>query len=93
MSSQRRATCPDVTDYGRRPSVAWGPVGWRKVETLEGLFKHLARRAARTRIQCGDINTPQAERADGTVITFRQVLGDDGQVSGRRRRQVGPGER
>ena len=27
------------------------------------------------------------------VITFRQVLGDDGQVSGRRRRQGAPGER
>jgi endonuclease/exonuclease/phosphatase family metal-dependent hydrolase len=67
--------------------------GWTKVETLEGIFKHLARPATRPRILCGDFNTPQAERADGTVITFGQVLGDDGQVTVRRRRQGGPGER
>lgn len=67
--------------------------GWTKVETLEGIFKHIARPATRPRILCGDFNTPQAERADGTVITFGQVIGDDGQVTVRRRREGGSGER
>lgn len=67
--------------------------GWKKVETFEGLYKHLARPAARSRILCGDFNTPQAERADGTMITWGQRMNDHGVAEIKRRIRGGPGER
>lgn len=67
--------------------------GWTKIETVEGIFKHLARPTARPRILCGDFNTPQAERADGTVITWGQLMSDSGAAQIKRRIRGGPGER
>lgn len=67
--------------------------GWKKVETFEGLFKHLARPADRPRFLCGDFNTPQAERANGTVITWGQRMSDSGAVQIKRRIRGGPRER
>ena len=42
----------------------------QKLETFEGIFARLARPALRPRILCGDFNTPQAEREDGTIETW-----------------------
>lgn len=67
--------------------------GWTKVETFEGIFKHLAQPTTRPRILCGDFNTPQAERADGTVITWGQLISDSGAVEIKRCLRGGPGER
>ncbi len=44
--------------------------GWLKIDTLEGIFRRLAQPSTRPRILCGDFNTPQAERADGRIITW-----------------------
>ncbi len=49
---------------------------WKKVETFEGLYDRLARAASHPRILCGDLNTPQAERDDGEIITWRQDIED-----------------
>lgn len=72
----------------------WGPIdlfdchippgssyGWVKVETFEGLSKFLGTVADRPRILCGDFNTPQEERADGTVITWGQRILKDRSVA------------
>jgi exonuclease III len=67
--------------------------GWIKIETFEGLFTHLAQQIARPRIVCGDFNCPQAESADGTVITFGQRISSDGTVSIRRKIRGGVGAR
>lgn len=42
----------------------------QKLETFEGIFARLARKALRPRILCGDFNTPQAEHEDGRVETW-----------------------
>jgi exonuclease III len=65
----------------------WGPIevhttgippgvsnGWLKVEMLEGIYARLACPTPRTRILCGDLNTPQAESADGCITTWGQVI-------------------
>jgi len=46
--------------------------GWRKVEHLEALYRYLVRSGPAARILCGDFNSPQAERDDGTVLTWGQ---------------------
>jgi len=52
--------------------------GTLKIETLEGLYRRLARPAARPRILCGDLNTPQAETPAGQIATWGQDLAPDG---------------
>jgi exonuclease III len=59
-----------------------GPV---KVETLEGLYDHLAKEAHHHRILCGDFNTPQRELESGEVVTFGQRIRSDGTVRTRSR--------
>ncbi len=54
--------------------------GWSKVETFEGIYQRLARTSDHPRILCGDLNTPQAERPDGTVITWGQDILPNGEV-------------
>lgn len=49
---------------------------WEKVETFEGLYDRLARAMPYPRILCGDLNTPQAERVDGEIITWGQDIVD-----------------
>jgi exonuclease III len=41
-----------------------------KVRTHLAVHAHLARRASRPRLLCGDLNTPRREHPDGTVWTF-----------------------
>jgi exodeoxyribonuclease III len=47
---------------------------------FEGIYTHLARPTPRARILCGDLNTPQAESADGSVTTWGQVIAPGGGV-------------
>jgi len=54
--------------------------GWVKIETLEGIFRRLAKTSATARILCGDFNTPQKELSDGTVVTFGQTIRPNGEV-------------
>ncbi len=44
--------------------------GFAKVEQLRAVHAVLARECATHRIACGDFNTPQAESADGMIVTF-----------------------
>jgi len=46
--------------------------GWRKVEHFEGLYRHLVRPSERSRILCGDFNSPRAEWPDSTVVTWAE---------------------
>ena len=48
--------------------------GWRKIETLEGIYQYLAHQTKTPRILCGDFNTPKEEAPDGTVVTWHQNL-------------------
>ena len=54
--------------------------GWIKIETFEGIYKRLACVSRLPRILCGDFNSPKMERGDGTIITFGQRIGADGEV-------------
>jgi endonuclease/exonuclease/phosphatase family metal-dependent hydrolase len=48
--------------------------GWRKIETFEGIYRHLACRSDRPRILCGDFNSPQKEMSDGRLVTWGQDI-------------------
>jgi exonuclease III len=61
----------EVHTTGMPPGVS---NGWLKVEMFEGIYTHLACPTPRARILCGDLNTPQAESADGCVTTWGQVI-------------------
>jgi exonuclease III len=60
--------------------------GWAKIETLEAVFRHLARPATIPRVLCGDFNTPQEQTEDGRVLTWAQRRGSNGEVSLKRSR-------
>jgi exonuclease III len=62
--------------------------GWLKVETFEGIFKRLAVSSVRPRLLCGDFNTPQAERADGRVVTWAECVRDDDSIRFNRARGI-----
>ena len=47
---------------------------WKKIETLEGLYKGLAKHTEKKRILCGDFNTPQDELLKYGVCTFAQKI-------------------
>lgn len=47
--------------------------GWKKVETFEGIYKHLAHSAILPRILCGDFNSPRLELPNGQVLTWGQT--------------------
>ena len=51
---------------------------WKKIETLEGLYKGLAIHSKRKRILCGDFNTPQDELLKYGVCTFAQKINKKG---------------
>ena len=61
----------EVHTTGMPPGVS---NGWLKVEMLEGIYTRLACPTPRARILCGDLNTPQAESADGCITTWGQVI-------------------
>jgi exonuclease III len=67
--------------------------GWKKIETLEGLYAGLAMASKGPRILCGDFNTPQFERPNRHIITWGQYVRDDGRVVLCRRRRGGTGRR
>lgn len=54
--------------------------GWLKVEMFEGIYACLARPTHCARLLCGDLNTPQAESADGRSTTWGQVITTNGSV-------------
>jgi exodeoxyribonuclease-3 len=54
--------------------------GWLKVEMFEGIYTRLACPTPLARILCGDLNTPQAESADGRVTTWGQDIMPDGRA-------------
>ena len=47
---------------------------WKKIETLEGLYKGLAKHTEKKRILCGDFNTPQDELVKYGAVTFAQKI-------------------
>jgi exonuclease III len=49
-----------------------------RTPTLQGLYAGLARPSSRPRILCGDLNLPQHELPDGTIITFGQTRRKNG---------------
>ena len=51
---------------------------WKKIETLEGLYKGLAKHTEKKRILCGDFNTPQDELLKHKVCTFAQKINKKG---------------
>lgn len=54
--------------------------GWIKIETFQALYRRLGRSCEIPRILCGDFNTPQEERIDGTVVTWGEKIRKNGQV-------------
>ncbi len=67
--------------------------GWIKIETFEGIHARLARPSILPRILCGDLNSPQREFPDGTVVTWGQRVRKNGRVYVRSRIRGQPGER
>ena len=47
---------------------------WKKIETLEGIYKRLAVQTDTKRILCGDFNTPQDELVQYGAVTFAQKI-------------------
>ena len=47
---------------------------WKKIETLEGIYKRLAVQTDTKRILCGDFNTPQDELVKYGAVTFAQKI-------------------
>ena len=47
---------------------------WKKIETLEGIYKQLAVQTDTKRILCGDFNTPQDELVKYGAVTFAQKI-------------------
>ena len=47
---------------------------WKKIETLEGIYKRLAVKTDMKRILCGDFNTPQDELVKYGAVTFAQKI-------------------
>jgi exonuclease III len=54
--------------------------GLIKLKTFEAIYRRLARSCDCPRILCGDFNSPQEERIDGTVVTWGQSIGKRGSV-------------
>jgi exonuclease III len=44
--------------------------GWTKIEMFEGIYQQLACASERSRILCGDFNSPQSELSDGEIVTW-----------------------
>ncbi|MDP7502813.1 MAG: endonuclease/exonuclease/phosphatase family protein [Nitrospinota bacterium] len=67
--------------------------GWKKVETLEGIYRGLSRKTKRPRILCGDFNAPQEEYPSGEIVTWAQRIRSDGEAVTRKRFRNGDGAR
>lgn len=55
--------------------------GWIKVDTLEGIYRRLARPSSVPRILCGDFNTLQVEQPDGRVVTWAERVRASGAIT------------
>jgi len=66
--------------------------GWTKVEVLEGVAQGMAQTSSRSKIVCGDFNTPQLEMPTGEILTWAQRITPDGPVV-RNTLRRGPGAR
>lgn len=64
--------------------------GWVKIETLEGIYRRLARVEPHFRILCGDFNSPDIEFSDGRVKVFGENLKKDGSIVPQRHRDQPP---
>lgn len=64
--------------------------GWVKIETLEGIYRRLARDEPHFRILCGDFNSPDIEFPDGRVKVFGENLKNDGSIVPQRHRGQPP---
>lgn len=54
--------------------------GWIKIDTFEGIYNRLAMTSDVPRILCGDFNSPQFEKLDGTIVTWGQKEKPNGEV-------------
>ena len=54
--------------------------GWIKIDTFEGIYNRLACSSDIHRILCGDFNSPQLEKPDGTVVTWGQKVKENGEI-------------
>jgi exonuclease III len=54
--------------------------GWKKIETFEGIYKRLACHSENHRILCGDFNSPQAEQANGRIVTWGERIKTNGEI-------------
>jgi len=57
--------------------------GWAKVKVLEALYDFVFNLPRGASIIAGDLNTPQAERSDGGVVTWAQRIDRRGRVKNR----------
>ena len=53
---------------------------WLKIETFEGIFKHLAKPSEIPRILCGDFNSPKLETPDGRTAVWGQKVMANGDI-------------
>ncbi|MBF0233626.1 MAG: endonuclease/exonuclease/phosphatase family protein [Desulfamplus sp.] len=54
--------------------------GWIKIETLEKIYQKLATTSSKHRILCGDFNTPQIEKLNGSILTWGQREKKNGEI-------------
>jgi exonuclease III len=75
------AECPwGLTELHTVHIVPGASRGWKKIEMLQVIYQQLACHSQVPRILCGDFNEPQAELADGRLITSRHRLLPDGRL-------------
>ncbi len=65
---------------------------WKKIETFEGVYRGLEKDLETKHILCGDFNSPQHERDDGTVVVWGERITDDGSIKIRGDRRWRDGE-
>jgi endonuclease/exonuclease/phosphatase family metal-dependent hydrolase len=58
-----------------------GGNGWRKVDTLDALYRALIRAPDEPRILCGDFNEPEVFRRSGQIVPFHSRIQADGGLS------------
>ena len=61
--------------------------GFIKVEMLEGIYEYFKHPSQRTRLLCGDFNTPKDESVEFGALSFKQYLTASGELRTRRGEQ------
>ena len=64
-----------------------------KIDILEAVLNVIAAAAPAPQILCGDFNLPQAETAEGRIVTWGERISTEGVVKMRRARFTLPGDR